>query len=370
MVNSINQRGYSLVELSISLVVLGLLLGGALVPLQVQFERKEINTTKAYIEQAKEAVLAYALQNKTDADIQIKYFDGGIYDISRGRPYLPCPDVDNDGLEDRMPIVTDVNNLVLSTDLITSGVCQEQKGLLPWKTLGIKGNDVWGNRLVYAVDQSFSNQLFGLDETFRADVFDRRRPPVLNVDQRYDFALRQSKDDTGLIVCDSFIDVSNDGCPNNDLQNILVGVVTPINIILPTRNIPAFSGNTSSSVDGIVDGAAFMVLSHGKNGRGAISREGICRVFPISAHINLIEEINAYYASGHPLLTICPGNTGTPSSTNFWQNIFVKTPISKNIDANINAPDDILIWVGSNELMGYLLRSGAFPIERLQFLPE
>ncbi|WP_319558536.1 hypothetical protein [Thiomicrorhabdus sp.] len=54
--------------------------------------------------------------------------------------FLPCPDVDGDGVEDR---------------LISSGVsiCRNREGMLPFKTLGIPAGDLWQRRYYYRVHQ-------------------------------------------------------------------------------------------------------------------------------------------------------------------------------------------------------------------------
>ena len=57
------------------------------------------------------------------------------------RHYLPCPDINNDGLEEPR----------------ASGDCPADRGGLPWITLGVQGDDAWGNRYTYAVSATFSN---------------------------------------------------------------------------------------------------------------------------------------------------------------------------------------------------------------------
>jgi len=116
--------GFSLIEMAFVLIIVTLLLGGLLVPFATQVEQKRIGETQKALEEIKEALLGFAVAN--------------------GR--LPCPDMvggsgsANDGLED--PI---------------GGPCAvAAEGNLPWATLGVGGQDAWGNRFHYRVSPAFS----------------------------------------------------------------------------------------------------------------------------------------------------------------------------------------------------------------------
>ena len=61
--NHDNAAGFTLIEMAIVLVIVGLLLGGLLMPLSTQMEQKRIGETEKYIEQIKEALLGYAAAN-------------------------------------------------------------------------------------------------------------------------------------------------------------------------------------------------------------------------------------------------------------------------------------------------------------------
>ena len=62
-------RGFTLIEIAVTLFIVTLLIGSILVPLQTQVEIRKIEETQRLLEQAREALLGYA--------------------ASRG--YLPCP---------------------------------------------------------------------------------------------------------------------------------------------------------------------------------------------------------------------------------------------------------------------------------------
>ncbi len=129
---SSRECGFSLIEMAIVLLVMGLLLGGGLAMLGAQIEQQRIRDTQRLLEEAREALLGYAASN-VDAT---------------NHPHLPCPDTANDGVEDRTA---------------TPGPCAANEGNLPWVTLGLsEGTDSWGNRLRYAVTPAFANSANGM----------------------------------------------------------------------------------------------------------------------------------------------------------------------------------------------------------------
>lgn len=125
------QTGFSLVEMAVVIVILALVLGALIMPLQAQQDLSYQSQTEATLDQAKKALIGFAQ--------------------SRGR--LPCPATDSsDGIESYKN-----NNEAL-------GECNRTAGLLPGKTLGIQPTDTagyvldaWGNRLHYAVTQDDNN---------------------------------------------------------------------------------------------------------------------------------------------------------------------------------------------------------------------
>ena len=99
-------RGYSLPEMAIALLVLGILLGGIVVPLSSRLKAEARLKTENLIYDAREAVLGYGIANRTVSGvggiaIQIQDYNGLPHAMPEGRPYLPCPDITGDGVEDR-----------------------------------------------------------------------------------------------------------------------------------------------------------------------------------------------------------------------------------------------------------------------------
>lgn len=125
-------RGFTLTELAIVLLIVALLIGGMLVPLSTQTELRRSGETGKLLTEAVEALTGFAASHSA----------------SDGKPYLPCPDTDNDGAENR-----------------SGNVCTAQEGRLPWTTLGLGHQDAWGNRLRYAVSATYSNSGSGFTLT-------------------------------------------------------------------------------------------------------------------------------------------------------------------------------------------------------------
>lgn len=419
-------RGYSLLEIALAMLVLGILLGGVLTPVTARYELEESRKAQAIMEAAREAVYGYAIvqatarRNAIDPDDSNRY-----YAIPEGRPYLPCPDITGDGLENRNEITADPVDVSNNDQMVLQGTCMQQKGMLPWRTLGLQNKgDLWGSYLTYWVDPAFSSQLIGFDETFRADTVDPRRPPnvenrgLQNETVRYQPRASRTvppdpnlpsrdqaaRDITGAIICDSFFPADGTltgGCPSspNSLPerqlNVLAGIVNTSgsDMVLGPRTIPNFErAGVAASSTGVVDGVAFVIVSHGPNQLGAIRQPqvarapNLCMQREIPEYGNDVERVNAYYRDGHPFLDM-PFNCRQIPNPNdrFAENIYISTPRSNvpstagkvDVDGDgfiynseFGGFDDIVMWASPNLLFGELLRGGVLPIPKLQFLPE
>lgn len=140
------QRGFSLIELAIVLVIVTILIGGLAVPLSAQIQARRIAETQRTLEEAKEAVIGYARTHPIAGAL--------------GYRHLPCPDsVGNDGKEDR-----------------SGDACSSPSGLLPWVDLGVASQDAWGNRLRYAVVGQFADK--GTNGGFSASMPLPRPAPI------------------------------------------------------------------------------------------------------------------------------------------------------------------------------------------------
>lgn len=117
--------GFTLLEMAMVLLVMGLLLGGFLTPLSVLHEADQRQEADGTLRDIHDTLLGFV--------------------ITHG--HFPCPDTDGDGREDR-----------------NQGQCVglKEKGeavvaQLPHITLGLGRLDPWGNRFTYAVDPLFAD---------------------------------------------------------------------------------------------------------------------------------------------------------------------------------------------------------------------
>jgi type II secretory pathway pseudopilin PulG len=111
------QVAFTLLEVSIALVVIGLLIGGGMSLMSASSDVSKYKVTQVQLDEVKEGLVSYYTQ----------FFR------------LPCPDTDGDGVEN-----------------FASGNCTNTRGFLPHVTLGIGGNaDAWGERFKYAISPKF-----------------------------------------------------------------------------------------------------------------------------------------------------------------------------------------------------------------------
>lgn len=136
MERTIDESGFSLIELAIVLVLVGIMLGGLLYPLRTQIEQRARGQTEQILEDGREALLGYAA----------------------AYGYLPCP------TNERDPSSAQYGE----EDPRVAGRCPVDTGLLPWRTLGLAELDAWGRAraatmdnwsgyLRYRVHPNFSN---------------------------------------------------------------------------------------------------------------------------------------------------------------------------------------------------------------------
>lgn len=141
-----SQRGFTLIELAIVLVIVTILIGGLAVPLSAQIQARRIAETKKTLEDARDSLLGYAMMTMTPPvgpTLNYRFF--------------PCPDtMGNDGVEDRAGSGECLNS---AGGIVSDGSIAY--GRLPWVTLGTAPQDAWGNRVRYVVVSQFANSATG-----------------------------------------------------------------------------------------------------------------------------------------------------------------------------------------------------------------
>ena len=108
--------GFTLIEMSIVLIVISLILGGVLKIVGVQRQQLKRDETRQMLVDINQALIGFA--------------------TVEGR--LPCPDTTGDGIGDpAAPVAGDP--------------CTSEEGFLPHTDLGVKAEDAWGNAFRYRV---------------------------------------------------------------------------------------------------------------------------------------------------------------------------------------------------------------------------
>lgn len=134
------QRGFSLVELSIVLLIMGLVLGGLAMPLAVQRENGRIQDGVSQLDSIQEAIEGFAMVNG----------------------FLPCPATPASG----------------GLSLTSGGACSTQHGFVPATTLdlgGVRNDDnlllnPWGSPVRYSVTASDFDGNGNWDFTFPGEM--------------------------------------------------------------------------------------------------------------------------------------------------------------------------------------------------------
>jgi prepilin-type N-terminal cleavage/methylation domain-containing protein len=127
-VPTFRQRGFTLTEMAVVLVIVALLIGGMMVPMSAQQEARLNAETQTSLKTVQDSLLGFVVAN--------------------GR--LPCP----------------------ANPTLATGVedCTRQWGALPWGLLGITPTDAWGRLYTYRVTDSFKDALPGGNATLTPPV--------------------------------------------------------------------------------------------------------------------------------------------------------------------------------------------------------
>lgn len=119
--------GFSLIELAVGMVILGLLLSGGLLVVSKKWMGDQREATRQYLRDVKKELLTYA----------------------RDHGRLPMMDFNKDGNADPCPLNADYAN---------------KKGYLPYKTLGVKGVDPYGVQVDYVTNWQLAKGEIAGDE--------------------------------------------------------------------------------------------------------------------------------------------------------------------------------------------------------------
>ena len=121
------QRGFTLIEVSIVLLIIAFTLGSIMIPLGTSLEQKAINDTKQQIAEIKAAIINFTIAN--------------------GR--MPCPDTTTGTNRDGLQNIVGIG-------------CGNELGSVPHVALNIPHRqDAWGQPFIYRVTNSFADTAAG-----------------------------------------------------------------------------------------------------------------------------------------------------------------------------------------------------------------
>lgn len=298
--------GFTLVEMAVVLIIIGLIVGSLVTPLTMQMELHNKQETKKTLDTIKEALIGFALAN--------------------GR--LPCPDFNGDGIEDRgaPPAVNSWDTLDTNPTpdeirrptqaCMNATPANTYQGWLPFVSIGVGRSDDWNDRFIYRVSPEFTDDFNVWVDTNASGTLDGTETAVA--------ALRTN---TSL----------------GSKGNILIGErgdnTTTAGV--ETKFINPLIGTTAAPS---IANAAAVIISHGKNQRSAFDAfTGIARV---AATANSDELLNA--TDGIQKITRTP----TPEVTGCNETV-EGSPYCEF--------DDIVDWITPTVLLNRMVSAGKLP---------
>ena len=217
MTKARKQSGFTLVELAIVILIMGLVLGGLAMPLAMQRENARVRDSQTQLEAIRDAIEGFALVNG----------------------FLPCP-------------ATPASSGVASPN---GGGCTEQHGFVPATTLDIGGVrngdnlllDPWGSPLRYSVTAADVDSNGNWDFTAPGEM-PAVTMPVLQPD---------------LVICSSAAGSTATACAN---ANLTLSAQSPAIVYSLGKDWTSFSStdqleNVGATLGGGATGASYPVAS-------------------------------------------------------------------------------------------------------------
>jgi prepilin-type N-terminal cleavage/methylation domain-containing protein len=297
------QHGFTLTEIAIVMLVIGLALAATIVPVGRLIQTGQIGSNQERLDTAREALLAFAAIN--------------------GR--LPCPDRTGDGLEDRRA----------GGDPSAFGCAGNvYEGFLPWATLGVPQIDYWGTRLRYRVSAEFT-RAGNTNEWICGPVPGQSLAGTVAPGCAVSGALPPGCNAAAGNPNSCTFEIADTGdIPVRDGQAGRAGTVFLMN---PTVVPPT--------------GAVAVILSHGANRLGGTGQDGTAFAAPAAGTDEALNGPALAAIAAGPRLPAAPFIArppldGAPAACN------------DNAAAALCNFDDQLVYIGANTLVSRVLQSG------------
>lgn len=296
----LRSRGFTLAEIAIVTVILGLMVAGVLGALTNQINQGRVSVTQRQLEEIRESLLGFAAQNG----------------------YLPCPDTTGDGRED-------TNRSNMAPPFIPT--CPAVEGFLPWVTLGVSQTDAWGIRFRYRIKDEFA------------------RPSAANS------LLTVHPGGVPIAGCAATAGTTDPAIPNPtpDPNNCTLDIYDTGDIEIRTRGdtvspktaVPLAGGSATSG-----SGVPVVIMSLGKNSAGGVDSLGNVRPAPPVTNVDEYANWNtAGRSAAAPVFysriskeadTLCDDTAGTQPLCEF---------------------DDIVTWISAPLLISKLIQANRLP---------
>ncbi|HLN25395.1 MAG TPA: type II secretion system protein [Patescibacteria group bacterium] len=239
-----NQRGFTLIELSIVLAIIGLLVGGGLMSFSQVAEKNRITLTGQNMDQIESALVLFAIRNHR----------------------LPCPAdgslASTNALYGKEQAQGGVTAGTVNSCAITGGTA-----VVPWITLGLSENyslDGWNHRYSYMA----ANAGIGTDSLVMGDSGTTAGCLYRNVTG----GTQRNSTGTGT-TCDGTISISlANAYPAGTYLTVQNIAGTELTTAQPTGGDAGVATTTVGAAGGR---AAYVLLSHGHNGWWGYSQAGI-----------------------------------------------------------------------------------------------
>jgi prepilin-type N-terminal cleavage/methylation domain-containing protein len=296
-------KGFSLVELAVSLAIIALLLAGALIPLSAQIDVRNGADTQRSMESIRDAIMGFAQAN--------------------GR--LPCPanGATPAGTVDTTTWPTSIAAGAEQWNAVAN-VCYTAIGVVPWTTLGVAETDAWGRRLTYRVSPVFA-------DGFAASTW-------------------------STVIGTSPVSAGNQSpvCAPTPTP------ASPTTFALCTLGDIAVWTRGAATTTAVPLGTALpaVIISHGKNGFGAWQTTGI-RLSPVPAGNDEAANVNANTTatpSGGYSSWAFYSRTRAPAAAGCFDPVFPATNAAPACEF-----DDIVLMISSSTLIARMVAAGRLP---------
>ncbi len=302
--------GFTLAELAIALVIIGLLLASAMIPLSTQVELRSISETRRTLDQIKDAMIGFAQAN--------------------GR--LPCPARGQTATGTIDAATWAPAQFAAGAEQYdtTNMRCYTVLGVVPWSTLGVPETDAWGRRISYRVSPAFADdaslttwQSLLSDYVMGTDLGQTNTNPRSPANQSPSCELTTAPSQSSFALC------------------------TLGDIAVLTR-----SASDHATVTPLGMGLPAVFVSHGKNGSGAFQANGI----QLAAGAGADESANSGGAT-----TSLP--TGGYLSYAYYSRDSTQsaTGCSDTAGTLFCEFDDMMAWISPSTLIARMVSAGRLP---------